>query len=180
MRRMMIASLALFASITGCGGVEDMESNDEAVGEVGQVEALLWTGTTSEEYPPLICDSMQLINGVECTGGYCDNIRVNCTNASVSHGASYWTTTFSEEGTNARFCGPNEWVTGIACYGSNCDNVALECTYIAGRTPSSCVWSAWITDGSGPWNAPAGYFVRGAQCSGSYCDNMRFWHCRLN
>ncbi|MFP2925410.1 hypothetical protein ACLESO_09355 [Pyxidicoccus sp. 3LG] len=181
MRRMMMAaSLALFASLTACGGMENEQSNEQVTEELGQSEALLWTGYTSEEFPPLQCDSNQLINGLECSGGYCDNIRVNCTAAtSVSHGASYFTSTFSEEATSYRYCGANEWVTGIACYGSRCDNVSLECTAISGRSVGSCYWSSYYTDGSGPWQAPAGYFVRGAQCRGEYCDDMRFYYCAL-
>jgi len=181
MRRMMMAaSLVLFASVTACGGMENEQSSEQVAEELGQSEALLWTGYTSEEFPPLQCDSGHLINGLECSGNYCDNIRVNCTNASVSHGASYFTSPFSEEGTNSRFCNTNEWVTGIACYGSNCDNVSLECTVIPNRTVGACYWSTYYTDGSGPWNAPAGYYVRGAQCRGKYCDDMRFYYCRLN
>lgn len=181
MRRMMMAAaVVLFASVTACGGLENEQSSDQGTEELGESEALLWTGYTSEEFPPLQCDSTYVINGLECSGGFCDNIRVNCTNTGVAQGASYFTSTFSEEGTNYRYCGANEWVTGIACYGSSCDNVALECTSIPSRTVGACAWSAYITDGSGPFQAPAGYYVRGAQCRGSFCDDMRFYYCRMN
>jgi hypothetical protein len=177
MRRILIAaSLSLFATVTACGGGE----NEQAAEELGQSEALLWTGYTSEEFPPLQCGSADLINGMECQGGDCDNIRVNCTNAGIAHGYSYFTSTFSEEGTNWRECGPGEWVTGIACYGSRCDNVSLECTAIPGRVAHSCVWSGWFTDGSGPWQAPAGAYIRGAKCNGDHCDNMSVLYCRMS
>ncbi|NTX07335.1 hypothetical protein [Myxococcus sp. CA040A] len=178
-RMMMVASVALFVGMTACGGMEHEESSAQVAEELGQSEALLWTGFTSEEHPPLQCDLVQLINGFECSGSKCDNIRVNCTNAGVAHGASYFTSQFSEEATSYRYCGANEWVTGVACYGNYCDNVALECTAIAGRSVGSCTWSAWYTDGSGAWQAPAGNYVRGAQCRGSNCDDMRFYYCSL-
>jgi len=184
MRRMMMAaSMALFASVTACGGLENEQSNEQVTEELGQSEAKVWTGFTSEEYPPLQCDSNSLINGVECSGSYCDNIRVNCTNVGVTHGYSSFTSTFSEEGApylNWRECGANEWVTGIACYGSNCDNVSLECTYIPNRTVGDCYYSQYISDGTQRFDAPAGAYIRGAACRGSRCDDMKFLYCYMN
>ncbi len=171
---------ACLALLVGCGNVEDAQSNEEGSGELGQQEAPLWIGSTSEELPPLNCDAGYIINGMECSGSYCDNIRVNCTYGGVTHGASYWTTRFSEEGTNWRECRYGEAVTGIACYGSYCDSVALECTAISGRPLGSCFWTtSWITDGSSPYYSPANTFIVGAQCRGQYCDDMRFLVCNF-
>lgn len=176
MNRMMLSvCMALFASTIGCGGTQDEQVSTE---EIGQQEALLWTGWTSEELPPLECEAGRLINGAECSGSYCDNIRVDCTDAAVSYGSSYWTTNISEE-TGARYCGPNEWATGIQCRDGYCDNVYLECTQITNRSVGSCYWSGWISDGTVPSRASAGYYLRGAECRGWWCDDMRFYYCSL-
>jgi hypothetical protein len=181
MKRLLTACMVVISSTIACG-VDNEQSSTEGnlqADELGQMESRLWTGWTSDGLPPLECEPGRLVNGAECSGSYCDNIRLDCTPASATYGFSYWTTAFSEEATNSRLCGSGEWVTGLSCSGSYCDNVSLECTQITNRAVGACYWSRWITDGSSPFWAPSGYYVRGAQCYGRYCDDMRFYYCQL-
>jgi hypothetical protein len=151
---------------------ENVESTEQAIYSG-------WTSFTSEEYPPIICDSASLMNSFQCSGSYCDNIRAYCQPTSGSLGSSYWTSYFSEEGTNYRFCNPGFWVTGLSCTGGYCDNISLQCSYIGNKTPVSCYWTGWISEeNGGTLSFGNGYYMRGAQCNGSNCDNMRFYVCQ--
>ena len=78
-----------------------------------------WTPYTSEEHPPVVCDSGSRMSAVQCSGSFCDNIRAYCSPSGGSVYASYWTSHVSEEGTNTRHCNGGYWVTGFACQGSD-------------------------------------------------------------
>ncbi|WP_437311946.1 hypothetical protein [Sorangium sp. So ce388] len=163
----------------GCLGVDSSEPAGGETVDAPLAAARAWTGSTSDEHPPIECASAQLISGVECSGNYCDNIRVDCVPTAGSFGASSWTAFFSEEGTNYRICGANQWVTGIACTGHFCDNISLECTTVNGKSVGRCSWSTDHSDESGPYQAPAGWYVRGVRCRGAFCDNMSYHVCEL-
>lgn len=151
---------------------EDIASTEQAIYSG-------WTPYTSEEYPPIHCDSASLVNSVQCKGSYCDNIRFYCNPTGGSLGGSYWTSYFSEEGTNYRYCGAGEWVTGLSCTGGWCDNISLQCSYVGNVTPVNCHWTGWVSEeGGGTLSFGAGYYARGVQCSGGNCDNKRFYVCQ--
>lgn len=178
--------------LTGCAadpnldseleGKVDLALEDESV-DVGEKSfAVLngWTPYTSEEYAPISCSGSGIFKAVQCSGAYCDNIRAYCGSTAGTRGSTTWTSYFSEEGTNYRFCAANQWVTGLACRGKYCDEVALQCSAFTGVTPSACVWTGWISEeGGGYLDFGAGYFARGMQCSGAYCDSKRWYVCRL-
>ncbi len=138
-----------------------------------------WTAYTSEEYAPIVCDSAALMNQVQCRGRYCDDTRAYCQPTVGSVGASYWTTYFSEESTDYRYCNAGYWMTGIACSGDYCDNISLQCTYIYGISAKNCYWTGWHSEeGGGALNFGNQYYARGAQCDGSNCDNKRYYVCQ--
>jgi hypothetical protein len=172
----VVASCLSLAPL-GLGCVLDESGDIDRV--VDEVDNALWTGWTSEEFPPLLCADQRLVRGGECAGSYCDNVRLDCTTVTGTFGGSSWSTYFSEEGVNERVCGPGEWVTGIDCNNSYCDNLSIECTQVTGRSVGSCSWSAAFSEEHGPFIAPAGRFVRGMRCTGRYCDNQSYLHCQL-
>jgi hypothetical protein len=158
---------------------EAINDEEENVASAAQAIYSGWTPYTSEEYPPIACDSASLMGSIQCTGGYCDNIRAYCQPTSGSLGGSYWTSYFSEEGTNYRYCNPGYWVTGLACTGHYCDNISLQCSYVGNVSARNCYWTGWVSEENGGYlSFGSGYYARGAQCSGGYCDNMRFYVCQ--
>lgn len=179
----LLALLATF--VVACSGVaqdgstEGSEQADNEVATVKQATISGWTPYTSEEFPPISCDSSSLLSAVQCSGNYCDNIRATCTPTAGSRGGSTWTSYFSEEGTSWRYCGSNQWVTGLACTGSNCDNISLQCTTMTGISWHNCYWTGWVSEENGGYlSFGNNYFTVGAQCSGSNCDNKRFYACQ--
>lgn len=177
--RMMWA--VLVASAVGCLGPEEevAEQGAEELGEVGQVEARVWTGWTSEEFPPVKCVSGRVVSGVDCHGSNCDNVSIHCGLASGTYNSSSWSRYISEESPNVVYCGANSWMTGISCNGRYCDNISIECTEVLGRTVGSCSWTGWYSEEQSAYLAPAGHYIRGVQCNESYCDNKRYYVCRM-
>ena len=140
-----------------------------------------WTAYTSEEYAPIVCDSGSLMNSVQCSGSYCDNIRAYCQPTGGSVGPSSWTSYFSEESPNYRYCASGYWVTGIACTGSYCDNISIQCTRIYNVSTLNCYWTGWVSEESGgTLSFGYHYYPRGVQCNGSNCDNKRFYVCQTD
>lgn len=185
--------LSLVACFAACVGedpeeqdleaVQDLEDGQDSGSEnLSSIEQGIysgWTPYTSEEYPPIVCDSGSRMSAVQCNGSFCDNIRAYCSPSGGSVSASYWTSHVSEEGTNTRHCNGGYWVTGFACQGSYCDNIALQCSYISNTAANSCYWTGWVSEESGGYlSFGTGYFAKGIQCNGSFCDNKRFYVCR--
>src|SRR4051812_11593227 len=83
----LAGALALVGCVADTNGSEDSQSHEDeathnAVGEptaeaAGAVQ-FGWTQETSDELPPIACDSGALITHVKCTGRYCDNISMFC------------------------------------------------------------------------------------------------------
>lgn len=143
-----------------------------------------WTAWTSEETPPVVCDPGSVVTGFGCSGGNCDNVRLNCSPAGVGAYFTFWSNYFSEEGNNMYVCPIGSWMTGITCQGSRCDNISIQCTSTQPpnawppKYPPSCQWSGWVSEENGGtlWLDYYGH-VRGVQCSGGMCDNKRFYLC---
>lgn len=158
---------------------EDAQIDEEDVASTEQAVVWGWTPYTSEENPPIMCDGSSLVAAVQCSGAYCDNTRFLCQPTGGSRGSSYWTSYFSEEGTNYRDCAPSHWITGLACKGGWCDNVSLQCSYMGNITPVNCYWTGWVSEeGGGLLQFGTGYYARSVQCSGANCDNKRFYVCQ--
>jgi len=126
------------------------------------VAAVSWTSYVSEESggPWAECAYQDLaVSGIQCSGGYCDNVRVRCETLPfgtlmMNYNTSGW---FSEENSGystttsegwyrydtsyshvCNYAGASGIVTGIHCSGSHCDSVELECA-----TPSRLVNGVW-------------------------------------
>jgi hypothetical protein len=131
------------------------------------------------------CPDGQVAIGYQCTGSYCDNIRLICDTFPGTLGAFQpWSPWFSEE-TPAQGCiGADEWIVGIQCDGSWCDNMRFRCrkATIGGvRTaePRTCAGPWSISEENPPLSLEGtGLFLRAMGCAGSYCDNVYSWGCQ--
>ena len=180
------ASLMLFAGCvaeaTDGASEPDPEAEAATSEEVGTASEAItngWTSETSDGLSPVSCDSGNAMSAFHCKGEYCDNLQGYCQSLGTYSTTSYWTSYFSEERTNYRYCGYGDFVTGVACTGGYCDNVSLQCSHLNGKTWGSCYWSGFISEeGSGSIYFPPGYYIAGAKCTGDSCDNMAFYYCQ--
>jgi hypothetical protein len=71
-----------------------------------------------------ICPESSVVTGFACTGGYCDNISLECTDLpNVRLTSCRWTAkSYSEENRAVAFS-EDELLHGVACFGKNCDNM---------------------------------------------------------
>jgi hypothetical protein len=182
-----LASVLLVGStlLLGACGAEVPEEalvSEEAVplGTTEQEVYSGWTAYTSDELPPVVCDGGSMPTAVQCTGKYCDNIRLNCQPTAGVPSGSYWAAYFSDEGTPVfRNCPAGYWMTGISCTGSYCDRISIQCTYMGNISAKNCFWTGWHSEeGTGALTFPVGYYPTGAWCRGDYCDNMSYFLCQ--
>lgn len=156
-----------------------------------------WGAWHSEESaPPSVCRFGDLVVGFNCSGRFCDNVRVGCQGLGRRVSNRYWTTSVSEEGSgiggvtgdgdpvsagNRVFCGFNGFMSGVACSGDFCDNLSLECITISDGDRVRCRWSDWVSEeGTGRIDFPEGFFAAGMECRGSNCDDKRFYICQIS
>lgn len=154
-----------------------------AVTAIGvSVKAYEWTGWTSEENEPRVCDFDKFQSGFRCSGSYCDSVKLECHNPGIANITNrHWLSQISEEAGGTRFCPWGEFVSGISTSGRYSDNISLECADAAGVNWNSCYWTGWKSEEhGGTLLFPFGYYAVGVQCSGNYCDNKRFYVCRTN
>lgn len=182
-RTLFAASFLFLVGSSGCVAEQaDDGSDQEIMSDDLGAEPMAWTGVTSDEYLPVMCVSGRLVGGVECSGSYCDNVRIDCLpplQSGLTFGSSSWTGWFSEEGTNYRTCGATQWMTGFQCDDDYCDNVSIQCTEVPGASAQGCSWSAYYSEENGAYHALPGRFVRGVRCRGSFCDQMSYLTCTL-
>jgi hypothetical protein len=168
----------------GCEGPPDGEDIVD-IGDPGSdVEGLrTWTAYTSEEWPPLECPNGQAVQGIDCTGSYCDNVALYCAHTGRNSGASTWLPYFSEEGSGTADEGhcvsADMWLTGINCKGSYCDDLTMRCTQMLGSWTGTCWWSGWYSEEEAPFYASGSTFIKGIECDGDYCDNKRYRYCQM-
>jgi len=96
---------------------------------------IVWTPYFSEEGGATgICPSGRVMGGIECSGRYCDNIRLACVkNIHVAHPTKCrWSGWFSEE--QPPYTGANTGaIVGIQCAGRYCDSKRYyQCDFAAG------------------------------------------------
>jgi hypothetical protein len=154
-------------------------------GEPATAESL---GPISEETPPAACDPGSFINSIQCTGRYCDNIRITCgrfSNAIL--GGDTWMDWVSEE-QGLRHCPANNLLAGFACRGSYCDNISLLCVEATNLNVISCVdETRRVSEERGgllsfsEYSDKAGQmiFATGMKCFGRYCDDKTFRVCEV-
>ena len=142
-------------------------------------------GPVSEEYPPAVCDSGSFVRSIQCTGKYCDNIKISCASfPDANLGRTEWTPWISEE-KGTRNCSGNRYIAGLACRGKYCDNISLYCVELKNYRTGSCSSTRSISEekrGSlsfleGIDKAGQRMLAKGIRCSGKYCDNKKFTVC---
>jgi hypothetical protein len=139
-----------------------------------------WTGYTSEEYPPVRCHQGGIMSGVACTGRYCDNMALLCSQTYYSYALRFWSPFISEEAPHSYICPSGGFLTALACSGRYCDNIAVECAPLVNRGRIACYWTESISEEEGELIFPAGYYAAGVSCTGRYCDNVAFYVCRVD
>ncbi|NPD22218.1 MULTISPECIES: hypothetical protein [Corallococcus] len=85
-----------------------------------------WTRSFSEETTtPTLCPSGYWATGVSCTGSFCDNVSLECTNITGRTATDcYWSSWISDE--TAPFQAPEEYfIRGAKCRGWYCDDISL-------------------------------------------------------
>ena len=143
----------------------------------------------SEETPPAVCRSGSFVSGIRCTGRYCDNIAITCTQLpGATVGADHrWTPWVSEESTSPAWCGPGpNLIAGLACGGRYCDNISLYCVPLVNLRTSRCQSTRWVSEESGGslsfiegYATGAKVFATQLSCSGGFCDKLSFLTCQI-
>ena len=65
------------------------------------------------------------MTGIACSGSYCDNVAIQCTNIQyTTKGACQWTPFFSEE-TGYQYLPAGYYAAGLRCNGGYCDNMSV-------------------------------------------------------
>jgi len=150
--------------------------------------------TISEETTPVSC-GRNLVAGITCRGGYCDNITPICGGFNQDVYDIRWSQFVSEENGGEVSCnvtnpfergdwpaGEPAFIAGFACNGSYCDNIALECVALRNAFPESyggpsCNWTGWVSEETPTLRFPPGQAAVRMQCRGRYCDDKRFLVC---
>ncbi|WP_257459237.1 hypothetical protein [Archangium lipolyticum] len=183
-----VAVGALTALGLACGGAESVdelppEPPENEVNFPALVQGVVngWTINTSEEFPPIGCGAGSLINQMRCVGGNCDDVGAYCASAGATFSDTYWTSYFSEEGTNYRTCSAGWWMTGLVCRGAHCDDISIQCTQVTNRGTGSCRWAdrQFSEEFPNTYSLPSGWYARGLACTGGLCDNLRVYECQL-
>src|ERR1700755_350463 len=81
-----------------------------------------WPNFTSEEHPPLTCPNGTLVDEMQCTGSYCDNVALHCGSLNTSSIPGNFSNYISEESPNNNVeCPTNQFMVGVARTGRYCD-----------------------------------------------------------
>ena len=84
--------------------------------------AVSWTSWFSEEGASSRVCAGGVVTGLECSGKYCDNLRLECTTlAGATPHACSWSAEVSDEQGATTFPA-GTYVAGVRCSGSYCDN----------------------------------------------------------
>lgn len=137
-----------------------------------------WTPETSEENghnSPAICPNT-LASGLKCTGRYCDNVSLKCSEAN-SYQSGDWSPSFSEEN-DGYSCPQGQYVQGLRCEGRYCDSVSVQCAK-ADIKETSCDWRPGISEeNGGTYDFGKGNYLKGLRCRGKYCDSLESLVCK--
>jgi hypothetical protein len=139
--------------------------------------ACRWLDGVSEEQPNgSRCAVDEVVNGVACTGRYCDNVSIQCCPQPAA-GPVRETAYFSEEQPGGAVCDSASWVVGVKCRGDNCDSMSLQCMS-TGQRQQACEWTPFVSE-EAPMSrqCPANKRMAGARCQGSYCDSISLFCC---
>lgn len=167
------------------------ESRPPSVVKSDSNHTCYWGNRFSEENQPFECRPQYLAAGMQCSGKYCDTIRLLCLESFDDYSNSTWSPFISEETQGRRInefvCDDGDWVTGFACDGSYCNNLSVRCTRASykGETvkSKSCAWGNLVNP-----DLPTHYlnnqdpkglkrYIRGVRCYGSFCRTKKFFEC---
>jgi hypothetical protein len=139
----------------------------------------VWTPFTSEEQgeaSPALCPS-GTVSGLRCTGRYCDNLALKCTNEATG-GERSWTGYVSEEGGEA-LCPSGQWADGVRCSGRYCDNLSVRCVGASQLNADRCYWAPSVSEeNGGTIDFGSGTYLKGVRCRGRYCDEVEPYICQ--
>lgn len=98
------------------------------------LDSRYWTSWISEEKPSSTnCPSDMIVNEIQCSGKFCDNLRLQCGRLASDYRVITsniqvvdW---FSEE-QGERLCNDGYYLWGIECRGSYCDDLKLKCARV--------------------------------------------------
>ncbi|RZA25149.1 MAG: hypothetical protein EOP10_07740 [Proteobacteria bacterium] len=149
-------------------------------GLVSLAQANTWTPSTSDENgkgSPAVCEN-SLISGLKCTGRYCDNVSLQCSDGLATEARGEWSPGFSEE--NAPYiCPYGEFVQSLACEGRYCDSVSVKCARAPSVQENACYWRGQISEeNGGAFEFGKGVYLKGLKCSGRYCDRLESYVCQ--
>ena len=143
----------------------------------------------SEETPPAVCRSGSFVSAIRCSGRYCDNVQITCTQLpGATVGADHrWTPWVSEESTSPAWCGPGP--KSYRGHGMRRKVLRQDLSLLrAAREPSNDPLQEHerrLRESGGSLvfaeGYPAGAKVVATQlsCSGGYCDNLSFYGCQI-
>lgn len=142
-----------------------------------------WTSYFSEEGTGYkTCSSGYSVRGIQCSGDYCDNIRLYCSNStfpSLTTSDYYWTDFASEEEGWVE-CDYGYVVTGVACDGDYCDDIALRCTAVKYSYLNDDYTGGRVSDETSASYATTYYRIDGFTITGDYGDNLYPWYVDYN
>lgn len=135
----------------------------------------------SEETPGAsICPANQVVTGFDCSGDYCDNVRLECHSYGGSVTGGTWSNWFEHNGKASHVCPSGQKITGIDCWGDYCDNISIRCSTASSLGTNRCAWTNWYSDEDpSPFYADVGDAIQGMWCSGTHCDDKRFYVCEI-
>lgn len=147
-----------------------------------------WTRWFSDGNPSWAdCPIDMIVNEMQCSGRYCDDIRLQCGRLSSDYRVISsdirnvdW---FSEE-EGERRCDDGYYFWGMACDGSYCDNLQLNCVRVEYEPPNdpwkslvrgenTVTKSRWFNDEDGGYSFAMTGPLGGIGCRGNNCDEKR-------
>ncbi|MFP3942685.1 MAG: hypothetical protein ACLFWF_02260 [Alphaproteobacteria bacterium] len=142
---------------------------------------------TSEEFPPVVCDTDKFMRIIECEGSYCDNVGLGCQRAgSARWGKETKFTWWISEEQGRKGCGTSSdgtpgAIAGFACNGGYCDRLSLFCAEVAGARLTDCrsFGRTVSEEGGGRLDLGPNRVAVAMNCSGSNCDNKSFRVCKV-
>lgn len=174
-------ALAFEAELEGTEPYVGVSSRIDALAAAPDVQAFTWLNWHSDEtVGASTCSGDQVVTGFDCSGSYCDNVRLECHDYGadvISHRP--WSAWFEYNGKFRHTCPSGTKITGIDCWGDNCDNISIRCSDVPGLGTARCGWTTeWYSEEDpSPFLADVGDAIQGIWCSGTHCDNKRFYVC---
>ena len=150
-----------------------------------------WTAWSSEERSSTnTCPANMAATAMECSGRFCDNIRLQCcpykpNETALGHAAPFHSRTISEENRHRKgkynyFSADNGILAGFNCYGKFCDDVRGYLVRPNGLGMTGCHWvNREFSEENRGAGCPKGQFITGLSCKGRFCDNKKIRCCAV-